>query len=178
MNQPTAKRMPKSKWVQLLLLAGCMLNTSEKILAPIQISEYSIHPECSPQFAMTTSCYTMLHRKKSIRRPAGPFMFLFAPWGPCAELLTVLLKLFGISVSHLQMRICSVESAPQPELSGKTHRIHHVKLSCPSSLCLPSAISHHLFIKDKASATAKTQTWTSDAIATGALQYRWNSSTL
>ena len=61
---------------------------------------------------------TMFHRKKSIRRPAGPLMFLFAPWGPCAELLTVLLKLFGISVSHLPMRIFALESAPGKNTSN------------------------------------------------------------
>lgn len=61
---------------------------------------------------------TMFHRKKSIRCPAGPLMFLFAPWGPCAELLTVLLKLFGISVSHLPMQIFAVESAPGKNTSN------------------------------------------------------------
>ena len=48
--------------------------------------------------------------------------------------------------------------------SGISTREKHIestmaKLLCPS-LCRPSAISHHVFIKHKASTTAKTQTWT------------------
>ena len=117
----------------------------------IWIPGYSIHPEFNPPFAMTT----MFHRKKIYPMSSRPFNVFVCPLGPLRG---------AFDRPPQTLRHIGKPPANANLCSGISTREKHIestmaKLLCPS-LCRPSAISHHVFIKHKASTTAKTQTWT------------------